>query len=215
MPDNCRSCIRNMDNYTLAQNMTASFMHCCKKNNARAFSLCLVLFFASIAWAAASSLHIKTAELVPAEETYLLNADFEVNFSGEVEEALNKGVPLNFLIEFQMTSPRRYWFDDEIVSASSRVTFSYHALSRQYLINRGNHQQSFATLQEAMEEFSHLRAWPVVDKGLLKKGESYYAALRIRLDQSKLPKPLQVDVLGSEDWNMVSERYRWTPILAL
>ncbi|HLD09206.1 MAG TPA: DUF4390 domain-containing protein, partial [Methylophilaceae bacterium] len=121
--------------------------------------------------------------------------------------------PLNFLIEFQITSPRRYWFDDEIVTATSIVTVSYHALSRQYLINRDNHQQSFASLQEANAEFSHLRDWQVVEKNMLKKGENYQAALRVRLDQSKLPKPLQVDALGSEDWNMVSERYRWTPAL--
>ncbi len=91
------------------------------------------------------------------------------------------------------------------------MTVSYHALSRQYLINRDSHQQSFATLQEAKAAFSRLREWQVLDKNLLKKGESYQAALRVRLDQSKLPKPLQVDALGSGDWNMVSERYRWTP----
>ncbi|HLD10146.1 MAG TPA: DUF4390 domain-containing protein, partial [Methylophilaceae bacterium] len=140
-------------------------------------------------------------------------ADFDLNLSGAVEEAVNKGVPLTFLIEFQITSPRRYWFDDEIVTATNIVTISYHALSRQYLVNRDNHQQSFASLQEAKVEFSHLREWQVLEKNLLIKGENYQAALRVRLDQSKLPKPLQVDALGSEDWNIVSERYRWTPAL--
>lgn len=189
----------------------ASFMHYYKKTNVLLCLLFFVLFAVPLAWADASSLNIKTAELVAADEAYVLNADFDLNLSGAVEEAVNKGVPLNFLIEFQITSPRRYWFDDEIVTATNIVTISYHALSRQYLINRDNHQQSFASLQEAKAEFSHLREWQVVEKNLLKKGENYQAALRVRLDQSKLPKPLQVDALGSEDWNIVSERYRWTP----
>lgn len=205
--------INNMDNYSPAPSMMASFTRYCRK-----FRLTLVLALTfcliSIAWASASSLHIKTAELSGTEDTYLLNADFDVNFSGEVEEALNKGVPLNFLVEFQIVSPRQYWFDDEIVTRSSHITLSYHALSRQYLINRNNHQQSFATLQEAKEDFSHLHDWQVLEKSLLKKGENYRAALRIRLDQSKLPKPLQVEALSSEDWNMVSERYRWTPAIS-
>lgn len=196
--------------------MMAFFMPCWKKNNALAWAASLLLIgYTTFVWATASSLHIKMAELTLVEETYHLNADFDVDFSDEVQEALNKGVPLNFLVEFQIVSPRRYWFDDEIVTVSSRVTLSYHALSRQYLLNRNNHQLSFATLQEAKEEFSHLHNWQVVEKSLLKKGEIYQAALRIRLDQSKLPKPLQVDALSSEDWNMVSERYRWTPALAL
>jgi len=189
----------------------ASFMRYYKKTNVLLCLLFFVLFAVPLAWAATSSLSIKTAELVAEDEVYVLNADFDLNLSGAVEEAINKGVPLNFLIEFQITSPRRYWFDDEIVTATSIVTISYHALSRQYLINRDNHQQSFASLQEVKAEFSHLREWQVLEKNLLKKGENYKAALRVRLDQSKLPKPLQVDALGSEDWNMVSERYRWTP----
>lgn len=188
-----------------------SFMRYYKKTNVLLCLLFFVLFAVPLAWADASSLNIKTAELVAADEAYVLNADFDLNLSGVVEEAVNKGVPLNFLIEFQITSPRRYWFDDEIVTVTNIVIISYHALSRQYLINRDNHQQSFASLQEAKAEFSHLREWQVVEKDLLKKGENYQAALRVRLDQSKLPKPLQVDALGSEDWNIVSERYHWTP----
>lgn len=208
--------------------MTAFFIHCCRSINFSPISrfvptitqfkhssisalIAALLLGVSLAWAAGSSLHITSAELIAAEETYLLNADVDVNFSAEVEQALSKGVPLNFLVEFQITTPRKYWFDDEIVSASMLITLSYHALSRQYLINRGKHQQSFSSLSEMREEFSHIRDWQVVEKSLLKKGDNYHAGLRVRLDQSKLPKPLQVEALGSEDWNMVSQRYRWTP----
>ena len=200
--------------------MTAFFMHYCRKTEP--FSIILNIVFLSIllgsgtpAWADANSLQIKSAELVPVEGAYVLNAEFEVIFSSEIEGALNKGVPLSFLIEFQITSPQRYWFDDEIVSASTRIDISYHALSRQYLFKRGSHQQSFATLQDVKEELAYLHGWKVIDKSLLKKGEVYNAALRIRLDQSALPQPLQVEALSSDDWAMVSERYRWTPAFAL
>jgi hypothetical protein len=200
--------------------MTAFFTHYCKKNKlATLFKLVvfsvLSVVFVAIAWAATSTLHIKSAELVPTEEQFALNADFEFNFSPEMEAAINKGVPLTFLVEFQVVSPRRYWFDDEVVTQTRQVTLSYYALSRQYLVNQENHQDSYISLQEAKENLSHLRDWRVLDKALLKKGEAYNAALRIRLDQSKLPKPLQVEAIGSDDWAMVSERYRWTPALGL
>lgn len=185
------------------------FMRYYKKTKAAAFLLLLSSLFVTITWAASSSLSIKSAELLPEGDAYSLDVDFDIAFSKGVEDAINKGVPLNFLIEFQVVSLREYWFDDEVVSTHQRVTISYHALSRQYLVNRGKQQLSFDSLQEAKEELSHLRDWVVVDKTLLKKGEGYEAALRIRLDQSKLPKPLQVDALASDDWVMVSERYRW------
>ena len=88
---------------------------------------------------------------------------------------------------------------------------SYHALSRQYLLKVGGHQQSFATLAEAKDELSRLRNWKVLDKSQIEDGEHYQAILRFRLDPSRLPKALQVEALGSEKWTMVSERYRWTP----
>ena len=199
--------------------MMVSFMRYCKNSKPHLFFLsalllCIPLVLSADVYAEGSNLQIKLAELVPIEGAYALNADFDVNFSSDVEVALNKSVPLSFLIEFQITSPQRYWFDDEIVSASMRVSLSYHALSRQYLIKRGAHQQTFATLQEAKDELAQLHGWKVVDKSLLKKGEIYNAALRIRLDQSRLPKPLQVDALNSEDWAMVSERYLWIPAFA-
>jgi len=203
--------------------MTAFFTRYCKKNRlpsawlSNRWWLPALSSFLLVAyvWAANLNLNIKAADLVPAEDAYSLSAAFDINLTPVVEEALNKGIPLTFLIEFQVVTPRRYWFDDEVVTASTRVTLSYHALSRQYLVNREIHQKAFSTLQEAKEDLSRLHDWVVLDKTLLKKGEIYNAALRIRLDHSQLPKPLQVEALGSENWELVSPRYRWTPVLVL
>ena len=197
------------------QNMTAFTMHCCKKTDVLAILLgCLSFFIVSFTWASDNALLVKTADIIAGVDAYFLNADFDINFSNEMETALNKGVTMHFLIEFQLVSPVRYWFDDEIVLVSAEVTLSYHALSRQYLINRGSHQSAFLSLQDAKAELARLRNWRVFDKNLIGKDESYYAVLRMRLDQSQLPKPVQVDALSSEDWSMVSERYRWVPELA-
>ena len=194
--------------------MMVYFMPYYKSTKFSCLTILLTLFFAfsSFAYAANSSIHIKNAELISLEESYALNADFDISLSPVLEDALNKGVPFSFLVEFQVTSPRRYWFDDEIVTQNQYVTLSYHALSRQYLVIRNNHQQSFPNLQQAKEELSIIKSWPVVDKKLIKKGDAYSAAIKIRLDQTKLPKPVQVEAVGSDDWNMASERYHWTPL---
>jgi len=197
--------------------MMVYFMPYYKSTNRLYALICLIVFtllliFSQRVSAAGSAIHIKSAELLPSEEVYTLTADFDINFSAAIEDALNKGVPLTFLVEFQLSSPRRYWFDDEIITQTQYLTLSYHALSRQYLVNRNNHQQSFANLQQAKEEFSKIKPWPVVEKKMLKKGDAYFAAIKVRLDQTKLPKPLQVEAIGSDDWSIASERYRWTPV---
>ncbi len=190
----------------------AFFMRYCKRPS---HLFCLVLFFlllsaASFAFAGASSINIKSAELQLQDDNYGLNAEVEISFDSEMEEAINKGVPLNFLVEFQIVSPRKYWFDDEIVTTSQNVTLSYHALTKQYLVNRGVHQKSFETLSEAKQELAELSNWKVVEKSTLAKNEVYNAALLIRLDQSKLPKAIQVDTIASEKWNLTSQKFEWT-----
>lgn len=182
----------------------AFFTRFCKKT-----SLIFALLLVCAQAFAASSLQIKSAELSPQEEFYTLDANVEVKFDKEIEEAINKGVPLSFLVEFQIVSPRQYWFDDEIVTQTQNVNISYHALSRQYLVTRGDHQLSFDSLGEATKELGNFKDWRVVEKSLIEKGESYKAALLIRLDKTKLPKAIQVDTLSTEKWNLASEKFEW------
>lgn len=167
-----------------------------------------LLNVSSIAFAA-SSIIINQAELQPLDDYYALSADVDIFFDEAIVEAVSKGVPLHFLIEFQVVKPWQYWFDDEIVITSTSVSLSYHALSRQYLVNHGAHQKSFETLDEAKDALFEIYNWKVLDKSLIEKGETYNAALLVRLDQSKLPKAIQVDAIGSEKWNLTSQKYEW------
>ena len=187
-----------------------SFKNLSFKSLSTASLLALLLTISPLGFAAGNSIQIKTAELELEDNHYTLDADVEINFDKDIEEAINKGVPLNFLVEFQIVSPRKYWFDDEVITTTQTVTLSYHALTRQYLVNRNAHQQSFETLSEAKQAVVNLEDWKVIEKSLLDKNEAYRAALLIRLDQSKLPKAIQVEAISSEKWNLTSEKYEWT-----
>jgi hypothetical protein len=202
--------------------MTAYFMHYCKKLKAKFLLVMYCLGIVSAVFcssatslAAPAQLTIKSAELQAQDDKFHVALDLDLQFNGALEEALNKGVPLTLLYEFQLTQPRKYWFDEEVISQSQRITISYHALSRQYLIKRHQQQQSYANLAQAKEALSKIKDWVVFDKSLLHKGEPYSAALRVRLDQSRLPKALQAEAASSEEWSMVSERFRWTPAFNL
>ena len=185
-------------------------MQFCRKASLLLLLICATTLAFTPAFAVGSSINIKSAELQLQDDYYGLDADVDMSFDKEIEEAVNKGVPLTFLIEFQIVSPRKYWFDDEIVTVTRTASLSYHALSRQYLVNRGGHQQSFETISEAVHELVELNDWKVVDKSLLEKSEVYKAALLIRLDQTKLPKAIQVDTIASEKWNLTSQKFEWT-----
>lgn len=175
--------------------------------------------FAGHASAAAStpsnlnSINIKSAEIILVDDNYVLNAEADIKFNDDMEEAILKGFELSFLIEFQLVTPRKYWFDDEIATVTHRVTLGYHALSRQFLVIRGEQQKTFATLEDAIAELDNIHDLKVFTKSEVDKGLVYKAALLMRLDHNKLPKALQVDAISSDEWKMLSQRYEWFPNL--
>ena len=171
------------------------------------------MLVATMAIAANSSMNVRSASIVAVEDSYVLNADVDMKFSEKMEEALNKGFELNFLIEFQLSKPRKYWFDDEIVTVTQNVTLSYHALSRQFLVIRGDQQKAFVRLDEATDDLSDIAGLKVFQKSEVEKGEAYKAAVLMRLDPKKLPKVLQGDTISSDDWKMTSQRFEWVPNL--
>lgn len=186
-------------------------MHFCTKrslfNGARAGLLALFLLVSMAA--AAEGIEVKSAELEPAEEAFILNAELGISLSPALEDALNKGVPLNFIADFELKKPRWYWLDETIASAQQHIRLSYVALTRQYQLNFDNQYQNFSSLNDARRELGQLRDWLVVEKGSVKKGTTYVAGLRMKLDLTQLPKPLQVNALASKEWNLDSEWHRW------
>lgn len=177
--------------------------------------LCIVglVLFANLALAAGNSLHIRSANIIAFEDDYLLNADAEINFGTEIEKAIAKGFTFNFLIEFQLLAPRKYWFDDEIVTTVQEVSLSYHALTRQFIIVRNGQQRAYASLDEAIEDLSIIQDMKVFQKSHVEKSEQYQAVLLMRLDHKKLPKALQVEAMGADDWEISSQRFAWSPNL--
>ncbi len=157
----------------------------------------------------AEGIQVRSAELVADTDSYRLNADFDISFTHTLEDALNKGVALYFVTEFELTRPRWYWFDQKVVEMRQQFKLSYNALTRQYRLSVGTLFQNYATLEEAVSVMSQLHNRVVADKDALEKNHKYHAALRMELDLSQLPKPFQVNALASKDWTLSSDWHRW------
>jgi hypothetical protein len=153
---------------------------------------------------------VKSAELRAEEEAYYLNAEFEFSLNSTLDEALQKGVPLYFLLEFEISRPRWYWLDEKVVSSTTQYRVSYNALTRQYRIASGLLGLTFESLDEVERFLSRVTAREVARRDQLAKGTRYEAALRLRLDVNQLPKPFQMSALASREWTLASEWYRWS-----
>jgi hypothetical protein len=187
----------------------AFFMHYYKKINQLLWFF-LWLSLTQGALAAGTSMHIRSAELVAVDGTYELNADVDMKFSPKAEEAISKGFILNYIVEFQLSKPKKYWFDDEIITVSEEISLNYHALSRQYLVTRGDQQRAFVRLDEALDDLSDISSIKIIKQAMIDKEDLYKAVLLMRLNTKKLPQALQAE----EEWHMKSQRLEWWPNFA-
>lgn len=152
--------------------------------------------------AAAADLEVRGAVIASGDDGYVLDADFTIELSPRLEDIISHGVPLFFVVEVELTRARWYWFDEEAVAKSRTFRVYYHALTRQYRVSFGALHQNFASLADALRTLERIREWQIADKGALKPGQVYRAGVRMRLDLTQLPKPLQVTAFGSKDWSL-------------
>ena len=190
--------------------MTASSMLSCRSLSRFAVLLAFFLGAAAAVPARGEGIEVKRAALVAAEDGYFLEAEFDIALTPILEDALNKGIPLYFSLEFVLTRPRWYWFNEKVFDARQLYRVSYNALTRQYRVGVGTLYQNFASLPEALAYLSRVRLRDIAEPGALGKGASYVAEVRMRLDVSQLPRPFQVSAVGSRDWSVSSDWYRWT-----
>lgn len=202
--------------------MTGSFMRCCRKKlNWPYRTIALIGLWLYASAAIADGISISKAEARLTEEGYQLSADYNIQLSPLVETALKHGVTLYFVSELTINRSRWYWLDTDVARDEQTAKLSFNALTQQYRITHGSLFQSFLDLKDALHVLGHQTAAPVplalLDKNgggyfsrLLKKGSNCCSAFaQMRLDVTQLPKPLQVNALTNEDWNLKSEPYRW------
>ena len=151
-----------------------------------------------------------SAAIENGDDGWQLNADFDVQFSPRLEEAVTRGVPLYFVVEFELSRPRWYWFDEKPIQLSQTYKITLYAaaapvppVGRQRLpelhpLRRGD-PRALAPARVARRR-----------QGRVQKGRLYQANLRMRLDTGQLPKPFQLNAIASRDWTLSSDWHRWT-----
>lgn len=144
------------------------------------------------------------------DRAWLLSANVELALPDRLAEAVERGVPLYFVVEFELNRPRWWWWDEDVVRTSQTWRLSYHALTRQYRVSLNGLAQQFGTLGEAVRALSMVRGWPVAQADQIRPDTTYQAQVRMRLDASQLPKPFQVTAITNRDWNLQSEWTRFT-----
>jgi hypothetical protein len=169
----------------------------------------IVLGVASYSYA--ETINVKSAVVRPSDEAYVVDAEFDFSLTAPLEAALVRGTPLYFIFETEITRSRSFWFDESIATTPSVRRITYVPLTSNYRVDAGGTVSggaTFTSLDDALRLIRTIRNRPLLERRQLRSGERYDVSLRLRLDTTQLPKPLQVNTLVSREWTLASDWYR-------
>jgi len=165
----------------------------------------------SLADALDGALEVRQAYVNIDKGVFLLHARVEYPVSEALRSALKDGVTLSFDLDARVDRERRFWFNANIVDLTLRRELTYHAVSDRYIVRdtRSRDQQSFSTIDEALDYLGKVDAWPILVEPQL-DGGSYTISVRAGMRRGHLPASLRAILFWTDDWARVSEWYTWS-----
>lgn len=159
----------------------------------------------SVARTADNDVALMQAEVTRHSDGFYLSAVWEFDLANTLIESLHRGIALYFVCNFRLQKKRWYWFDKDVSDIELVQRISFSPLSRTYRLSRGGLSQTFDSFDQAISIVKHVREWHVLDPVSDDDLEDFEAEIRMHLDSSRLPKPLQVTIGGNSDWNLDSD----------
>ena len=215
-------------------NMTVFTTHCWKSvqfklNGIGRTSLWLRALFACVFFVAASVLpapveaavssqvEVSELRLERAEGALLLQSTLNLELSSSVEDALQKGLPIYFVTEAELTRDRWYWYDKKIGTIARHYRLAYQPLTRVWRLNvsrdpigavgsASSLSQTFETLPEALSAIRRTVNWKLADVADLGSDNKFTLMFKFRLDVSQLPRPFQMMVGSQSEWNLTTQK---------
>ena len=159
---------------------------------------------------------INMIQVERADGAIYLNAQLKFDLPSAIEDVLTKGIPLIFVADAEVRRDRWYWYDKKLVVATRQMRLAYQPLTRRWRLNVSNSlggngpggglggglPQYFDTLAEAMSRVQRINRWRIVDLTDLDPDTLHTLELSFKLDVSQLPRPLQIGLIGQNDWDI-------------
>jgi hypothetical protein len=147
------------------------------------------------------------------EDGVYLNTSLDFELSRGLEEALDHGLPLTFVLQAEVMRERWYWYDKQLSLTQRYIRLSYQPLSRRWRVQVSTQAlgasglgvtlgNSYDSLSDAMQAVKKINRWRIAGLDTLDKSSKQRLDLRFRLDLSQLPQALQFGNQASSDWNI-------------
>ena len=156
---------------------------------------------------AAQNIELRSLDITRQDGAVLLSFAVQPALGKPVEEAMQRGIALYFEAQATVYRPRWYWRDERITRVTRTWRLAYQPLTSSWRVSQGAAlQQSVATAAEALALVSRVAGWKLAEADQVEPGDKCYVEFSYRLDNTQLPKPMQLDLGTQSDWRLQVER---------
>lgn len=150
---------------------------------------------------------------VEPEGAIVVSAQMVLRLPQAMVDALHQGIPVYFVAHASLTRTRWWLWEKTDISAHRYWRLSYQPLTRvwrvQYSQESSRHTDSsqglaqyFDSLDQSLAVMQRITNWQVGKRKQLQANTEYEAQFSLGVDQDRLPRPLQFDVQGRNDWEL-------------
>ena len=168
---------------------------------------CVLLCFGGAA--GANGIGVSRAQIEADGDSYQLDSQLQIDLPPALADAVERGVTLEFELVFSLLRPRTFWFDATVVERREIRSIAFNSLTRSYRVSLGSTSETTERLEDALNALSAVRMPRLFLASAVESGKRYRAALRVSLDWSHLPKPLQMNALASRAWRVKPGEFEW------
>ena len=164
-----------------------------------------------IAAPACADFVVKGVEAQLDDRNLRVSARVELNLSEQAELAIENGVPLVLLTEFELQDQGLLW-KRTLLESRVRRQLRYHGLAHSYVVEdlEGGEIDIFNSVNEALNSMGVLRDQVFSMPEDVQVGDQEYTLIvRSRLDINRLPAALRPLAFFSPSWRLSSDWTRW------
>jgi len=158
------------------------------------------------------TLEVRSAYVNVDKDVFQLHARVQYPVNQQMRDALKDGVTLLFDVDVTVARERRLWFDADIANLQLRRELAYHTVSDRYVVRdaRSGEQQSFPSLDGALEYLGTVDGWPIVVAPQLNDTSNYRVSVRAGIRRGRMPDALRTIMFWTNDWHRTSAWYSWS-----
>lgn len=174
-------------------------------------SVCALLAGLLLALPVRGDFVVRNVEAQLQDQNLRVTTRIELNLSEQAELAIENGVPLVMLTEFELQRQGLLW-KKTLLSSRIRRQLRYHSLADGYVVEdlEEGEIDMFNSVGEALNSMGVLREQLFAVPGDLRENDrGYTLSVRSRLDINRLPAALRPLAFFSPSWRLSSDWTKW------